>query len=368
MKKLLLFAALLLAASTSLAQTQVVTAGGSSGAAGLPLTGGTLSGALAFSGAANPGFAPNQLTTTQRDALGVVPLGTTIYNTTTGRIEAYIGGGTPWTGHVRLIGDTMTGALVLAAGGLVFNGSKLLPLAANVVSQSNLANAQAQRLYNMTDNDLVPANAEWFSADWTGNILNLGTKHLGTGVARDLSINTDSGVLRIQGAGAEYWRFNLAVTGRAFQPGSDVTADFGASASRVRDAYIGRSLQNGASLKTLVESTPTGLVTISVASGAVVGGQIDYTIEANDATDFQSLTGSLYFSAVNKAGTITSTVGAIGTAINAVSIGTLTNGFTTTNQGTTFTVLANAVSSLTQTVLRINYFVRINGSSTVTGL
>ena len=284
MRRLLLVAAILLAASTSLAQTQVVTAGGSSGAAGLPLTGGTLSGALAFSGAANPGFAPNSLTTTQRDALGVVANGTTIFNTTTARTEYYLVG-TGWVQHVRLIGDTMTGALNAAAAGFGFNGSKLLAGGANVVQQSNLANAQAFRLYNTTDNDATPVNAEWFSADWTttANTLTLGVKALGTGTNRNLNIASGPGgalITFMTGASAT-WQINSSgnLIGSA-----DISRDLGTSNNHIRDAYFGRSIVQSVGTQitaaaTITPTTPivhvtgaTPIATITVPAGMATAG------------------------------------------------------------------------------------------------
>lgn len=124
----------------------------------------------------------------------------------------------------------------------------------------------------------------------------------------------------------------------------------------------------GNSTKTLTESSATGFVEIAVASGAVASATIDYEIEANDSTDFQTLTGSLYVSAVNKAGTVTCNVGEVGTPINAVSTGTLTNTMTCTAGTLKYTINANAVSSLTQTTLRIKYLVRSPKPVTATGL
>ena len=286
MKKLLLAAAFLLAASTSLAQTQIVAAGGSSGAAGLPLTGGTLSGALAFSGAANPGFAPNQLTTTQRDALGVVANGTTIFNTTTSRTEYYLVG-TGWVQHVRLTGDTMTGALNAAAAGFGFNGSKLLAGGANIVSQSNGANAQTFRLYNTTDSDTAPANAEWLSIDWTtvANNLNISTAKAGTGTLRSLQLNSLQTTFQV--SGVSKW---LVTAGAGnLVPATDSAIDFGSATQHIRDIYNGRNIVQPVGTQitaaaTITPTTPivhvtgaTPIATITVPAGMATagnGGQI----------------------------------------------------------------------------------------------
>ena len=254
-------------------------------------TGLPFSGQIQFTGATNPGFTPNNLTTVQRDALGVVPLGTTIYNTTTGRTEYYIGGGTPWQQHLRVNGDTMTGALGIPAGsvgapalfttagtntGLYFGANTLavslagtntvrfLPTSLNlvtplswgaspaagdtflyragagIVQQSNLANAQTFRLYNNTDSDTSPANAEWLSMDWTTNVnyLTLSTKALGTGVARALVLNSAAQPMYFQTAGISRWLLNNA----ALTPATDLGDDVGSTAMRVRNLYVGTTL------------------------------------------------------------------------------------------------------------------------------
>lgn len=122
--------------------------------------------------------------------------------------------------------------------------------------------------------------------------------------------------------------------------------------------------------KTLTESSATAFVQISVPSGGVVGGEIEYTIEANDATDYQNRTGIIPFAMVNKAGTETATLGTVGAAteVVAVSAGTLTNTLAAdTSPTNAVNITANAVSSLTQTTLRITYTVRITwGTGTVT--
>lgn len=75
----------------------------------------TFTGLQQFSGTDHAGLRLNNLTTTQRDAIGTPTAGMIIWNTTAARIQAY--NGSAWTaGMVRLDGDTMTGTLVLPAG------------------------------------------------------------------------------------------------------------------------------------------------------------------------------------------------------------------------------------------------------------
>jgi hypothetical protein len=76
----------------------------------LNLTGGTLTGALNFSGTTHAGLRLNNLTTVERDAVASPLAGMTVWNTTTSRMNIH--DGSVWTnGFVRLAGDTMTGAL-----------------------------------------------------------------------------------------------------------------------------------------------------------------------------------------------------------------------------------------------------------------
>jgi hypothetical protein len=78
----------------------------------LNLAGGTLSGALNFSGTTHAGLRLNNLTTVERDAVASPLAGMVLWNTTQGRMNFH--NGSAWTdGFVRLAGDTMTGDLTL---------------------------------------------------------------------------------------------------------------------------------------------------------------------------------------------------------------------------------------------------------------
>ena len=101
---------------------------------------------------------------------------------------------------------------------------------------------------------------------------------------------------------------------------------------------------------TLTESTATLVLNVGVASGTVAGGVFSYTIRADDATDFQVIRGDVPWSAVNKGGTITATLGTP-IEVTTTSTGTLTNTTTAVVNGNTIDFKLNAVSSLTQTTL-----------------
>jgi hypothetical protein len=125
--------------------------------------------------------------------------------------------------------------------------------------------------------------------------------------------------------------------------------------------------------KALTAGNATAFVEVAVPQGTVVGGVVEYVIQANDATNFQSRTGVLVFSVVNPSGTEVCTLARPdgGTTVDnttdlvAVSSGTLTNTFTCTVGLTdAVRIAANAASSLTETTLQISYSVRLNGGTT----
>ena len=108
--------------TTQIATTAFVT---TAAAAYVPLAGGVMTGDLSFSGTTHAGIVHNNLTTTQRDAISSPSKGMVIYNTTTDRMNAYIG--SAWTtGFVRLDGDTMSGALVDSVAGAASTPALLL--------------------------------------------------------------------------------------------------------------------------------------------------------------------------------------------------------------------------------------------------
>lgn len=117
---------------------------------------------------------------------------------------------------------------------------------------------------------------------------------------------------------------------------------------------------------TLTESSATPILDVAVPSGSVAGGEVLYTIRADDATDFQALTGRVQWSAVNKGGTLTAAINLVGTETTAVSAGTLTNTATITTGVNLITINLNAVSSLTQTTLYAYVQAQNNGIGNVT--
>ncbi len=119
----------------------------------------------------------------------------------------------------------------------------------------------------------------------------------------------------------------------------------GSSANTLADRFVFAAKQ-----VTLTESTDTLVLNAGVASGTVAGGVLWYTIRADDGTDFQVLRGRILWSGVNKAGTVTTTLGTA-EEITTTSTGTLTNTVTAVANGNSIDLKLNAVSSLTQTTL-----------------
>jgi len=110
----------------------------------------------------------------------------------------------------------------------------------------------------------------------------------------------------------------------------------------------------------ITESAATTFGTLALTtSGTIAGGVIVYTVEANDATDYQSLSGSAPYSVVNKAGTLTYVLGT-DVQSSACSSGTLTGTLGLSASGTSLQFQMNAVSSLAQTTLRISFQVLNN--------
>ncbi len=121
-----------------------------------------------------------------------------------------------------------------------------------------------------------------------------------------------------------------------------------------------------AKAKALTAGAATSFVRIGLPALSMAGGVVEYSIQASDGTDMQSLSGLLPFSVVNKGSVETCTIGVTGTqneTLVASSSGTLTNTFTcSTTPANAVDLQANAASSLTETVLQIVYQVRLNGA------
>lgn len=112
--------------------------------------------------------------------------------------------------------------------------------------------------------------------------------------------------------------------------------------------------------KTIVDGSATALFDFAVASGAMAGGVAFYTVEASDGTDFQTMSGMITYSAVNKAGSVTaSAIGYVtGNDSKSVSSGTLTLAWTNVAGTLKSTVKLQPTGSLTETTpYRVTLFI-----------
>lgn len=120
---------------------------------------------------------------------------------------------------------------------------------------------------------------------------------------------------------------------------------------------------------TLTESSATTILTIPVPATNYVGLAATITIYATDGTDHQSKTSRILVDAIAKTTTITPTLTQVDNT-TAASAGTLSCTYTVADNGSNVLALkANAVSSLTQTVLRAHIVVTAinsNGTAAIT--
>jgi hypothetical protein len=133
------------------------------------------------------------------------------------------------------------------------------------------------------------------------------------------------------------------------------------------DLNIANRIYIKAATKTLTESSATGVFDVTMASNSVASGTLVYSIQANDATDYQSLRGRIEWAAVNKAGTLNVNFSPDVQA-NQCSAGTLTASVTGVAGTGKITLSITAVSSLTQTVLRAKVKLEHDGNATITAL
>lgn len=85
------------------------------------------------------------------------------------------------------------------------------------------------------------------------------------------------------------------------------------------DTGLGTKMSATGHATSLTDGVATLFATVTMASGSTWGGKIFFKLEGKDATDFVGLFGQLEVFAIDKAGTITCTVG---TPITTTSLGT----------------------------------------------
>lgn len=121
---------------------------------------------------------------------------------------------------------------------------------------------------------------------------------------------------------------------------------------------------------TLTESSATAIATLTYGASTAVGAEFLVTVEANDGTDYQSMTYRVAVNSVRKGtGNTVTTEAVIGTppaAAETAGASTLTCTFDDTEGASAVVLNANCVSSLTQTTLRATIQAQANGPVLVT--
>lgn len=125
--------------------------------------------------------------------------------------------------------------------------------------------------------------------------------------------------------------------------------------------------------KVLTDGSATGIVDIAVATGEFLGGSIEYSIYVTDGTDYQAHSGSVFFNAVNKAGTVSSDIEETYLAASESEVataGTLTDVWSVTNGTGKITINVNADTSLTPSANYpvIKYTIKLHSQNSITPL
>ncbi len=129
-----------------------------------------------------------------------------------------------------------------------------------------------------------------------------------------------------------------------------------ASSSTTR-ATVNRLILNGS--VALTSASASTIATMTLASGSSSGGTINYLIECTDGTDYQSVSGVVAFSGINKAATKSGACSVQGAEAITASTGTLTDIWTVTSAGL---VQVTPTTSLTATFFQITYTIFCHSS------
>ena len=281
---------------------------------------------------------------------GIVHLGidTVTGSPTFGKlVRKTAGGATPTLQQVLDAGSTLTSSetVIHGANTLVFTGSAvtLSALTSSASSeaaiQSYASNSGGYSYYFLKSG----ATSSTITDIGQIELQTSGTAANGFGLGLPLYVQTSGG------ASALVNKIGSRLRNATF---STRTGDF--FVTNVINAITDTALRVG-DYVTLTESSATEFTTTTIATGKIQGGTILITVEANDATDYQSRTLRFIWSAVNKAGTLTITISTPEEVV-ALSSGTLTCTITAVDAGSgVLSFRANAVSSLTQSTLRATY-------------
>lgn len=128
---------------------------------------------------------------------------------------------------------------------------------------------------------------------------------------------------------------------------------------------LGARAHFGGNSLALTESVATALTTITLATNTSASYVVMALTRADDGTDYQARTDSFQVDAVNKNGTVTTTL-TITTSSAQATAGTLATTWTATASGNNVVLNNNAVSSLTQTTLASKFLAFVNSNDVAT--
>lgn len=161
------------------------------------------------------------------------------------------------------------------------------------------------------------------------------------------------------------------LTATVFRLGRMLVCPAGDSARFEDDAKMlwgtGDDVFQQGELTTLGAETAVTVFSVVTANGDMVGVKIDFTIEADDATEFQTETGTVHISIIDDAGGVVASTPNV-VSVNIESSGTLTPGVWTvvTTDDQSIEIQVASVSSLTQTTHQIRWFATVGGDVNLT--
>jgi len=227
-------------------------------------------------------------------------------------------------------------------GGLSFGGTPAAPYAnlygdaANTLALRNGTSPQAFNIYKTYTN---ASNYTRLSIRATAGDFEIQSNYLGTGSATNIILVAN----------------NAYVISTQLIPIDNDGRDLGKFDYQWQNIYNSRGLQ-GSKSKTLIDAAAAASIwSCAVPTSDSIGGELIWTTESTDATDYRVTQGSIRFAGVNKAGTTTCTVGVIGTDLTASSNGntlvcTWTNVASGTNCLLSATCTDNTAASQTMAV------------------
>ncbi len=256
-----------------------------------------------------------------------------------------------FVGGPTLFADGVIGAPGIAFGtdiqlGIYRSASRIMTFVNNGSAVASIGN-----IAGVTGGGIIAANVAVGAGSGTPDVilsratganLQMGTVASATPVAQTLSAQNGVGT---DIAGALMTIRGSLGTGNA-KPGAIALSTGLASATSGTTAQTAVQRQIIGGFKVLTNNSAIALVNATVATETAVGGIIEYTIEVTNGTDMQADSGSVYYTAVNKGGTVTATI----TNPNGETSGT--NFIQALSSGTL--AVTWAISAATPAVISIN--------------